>query len=242
MLQFWARGTEGLQLKSGGSRSLPKQAESCCLQPREGDLPAVRPGCPDSNTGTTYSRGICAPKPRRGCKLGSGALSQGPLRRGRGVRQQGAGFIKRRPATSARFPDKRSRRRASKQTGERKPCTASRNRARSEAVYSVTQGVKRRVLMQKYIKHQGQIVEKSAKARSGRFQRATKVGSSHGTASCVAHTDRTNFFLKRDLVLAIYCINPEITLLCTHKEQSPDSESLHLWKDAQVKVPQRAEE
>lgn len=91
------------------------KAESCCLQPRAGDLPAVRAGCPDSNAGTTYSRGICAPKPRRGCKLGSGALSQGPLWRGRGVRQRGAGFIKRRPATSARFPDKRSRRRASKQ-------------------------------------------------------------------------------------------------------------------------------
>lgn len=113
---------------------------------------------------------------------------------------------------------------ASEQTGERKPCTASRNRDRSEAVYSVTQRVKRKVLMQKYIKHQGEIVEKLAKVRSGCFQRAAKVVSSHGTAGCVARTDHTNFFLKRDLVPAIYCINPEITLLHTHKEHNHEKQ------------------
>ena len=58
----------------------------------------------------------------------------------------------------------------SEKTGELKPYTVSRNRDRSEVVYLVTQRVKRKVLMQKYIKHQAEIAEKSAEVRTGHFQ------------------------------------------------------------------------
>lgn len=81
--------------------------------------------------------------------------------------------------------------------------------------------------MQKYLKHQGEIEDKSAKVRLGTSKRATKASSSSRDCrlrsphrpprASVSSAEHTNALLKSNLVPAVYSIKPKITLLHTHK-------------------------
>lgn len=72
--------------------------------------------------------------------------------------------------------------------------------------------------MQKYIKHQRKIIEKSAKIGTGHFQRATRATAlPHGTAGSVSSTEHTKAVLKSKFIPAIYSITLKITLLHAHK-------------------------
>lgn len=228
-MQFWARGIEGLQLKSKESRFLSKRAERCCVLLRAGYLPAVRAvrlELPRSQPSYDLQPwDLCSEITMR-VQLWRGAASQGLVLRGSGICHQGPGFIKHRTVTLGLL-SWQAVTEVSEKTGELKSRTVSRNRDRSEVVYLVTQGVNRKALMQKYIKCQGETVEKSAKVRTGHFQWATKASSSsrdcrlrsphRPPSASVSSTEHINVLLKSNLVPATYCIKPKITLLHTHK-------------------------